>query len=64
MEGKGIATGSGIATAPPLVGSKRLNYTEKDGLSPIVKREEVKKIREENADRHNAWTLKEIANKK
>jgi glucose/arabinose dehydrogenase/mono/diheme cytochrome c family protein len=117
VEGKGIATGTGIATAPSLVGSKRLNYaqkdmaiqillhglsgpidektyssempamggnsdwwiasvlsyarfefgknaSEKDALSPIVTREEVKKIRDENAGRNKAWTLKELANKK
>lgn len=116
-DGKGIATGTGIATAPSLVGSKRLNYAqkdmsiqillhglsgpidektyssempamggnsdwwiasvlsyarfefgknahEKDTLSPIVKREEVKKIRDENAGRNKPWTLKELANKK
>ena len=117
VDGKGIATGTGLATAPPLAGSKRLNYAEKDAaiqillhglsgpidgktyssempsmadnsdewiaaalsyvrfefgknahekeaLSPIVKRQEVKKIKDENAGRNKAWTLKELANKK
>ena len=117
VDGKGIATGTGIPTAPSLVGSKPLDYAqkdmaiqillhglsgpidgktyssempamggnsdwwiasvlsyarfefgkkghEKDTLSPIVKREEVKKIRDENTGRNKAWTLKELANRK
>ena len=113
-DGKGLAAGSGVvAPAPSLVGSKRLNYAEKDasikillnGLtgpidgktyssempamsdnddrwiasalsyaryefgnggkdktvaSPVVKPDEVKKVRETSAGRNKAWTLKEL----
>ena len=41
------------------------DYKEGKGhSSPIVKAEEIKKIREENTGRNKAWTLKELRNKK
>ena len=116
-DGKGLAIGGADMAAPPLVGSKRLNFAEKntairillhgltgrvDGkayssimpamaanndkwiasvvsyiryefgdnsrnrraLSPAIKPEEIKKIREENAGRNKAWTLAELKSKK
>lgn len=113
IDGKGISTGTGVATSPSLAGSKYLSYAQKDaairillhgltgpiggkkyssdmpsmsdnndrwiasvlsyaryefgkkpqaGLSPIVRSEEVKKIREDNAGRNKAWTIKELEN--
>ncbi|MEO9003599.1 MAG: c-type cytochrome [Ginsengibacter sp.] len=35
-DGKGLAVGNGIPTAPPLVGSKRLGYAEKDAAIRIL----------------------------
>ena len=116
-DGKGLAIGGADMAAPPLVGSKRLNFAEKNtairillhgltgtvdgktyssvmppmaansdkwiasvvsfvryefgdnprnrrGLFPAIKPEEIKKIREENAGRNKAWTLKELKSKK
>ncbi|MEP6949407.1 MAG: HEAT repeat domain-containing protein [Ginsengibacter sp.] len=40
------------------------NHRTKNVLSPIVKPDEVKKIREENKSRNKAWTLEELYNKK
>jgi mono/diheme cytochrome c family protein len=40
------------------------NSRNKGVLSPAVKPEEIKKIREENTGRNKAWTLKELKNKK
>ena len=114
-DGKGLAIGGAGLAAPPLAGSKILNYQDKntpvrillhglsgpvDGknypsvmpamgansdewiasavsyiryelgsggrnrqLSPVVKPEEVKKIREENAGRTKAWTSTELEDK-
>lgn len=113
-DGKGLTIGGAGMAAPPLAGSKRLSFPEKnsairillhglsgpvDGnnypsvmppmeansdewiasiasyvrysygvatraqarLSPVVKPEEVKKIRQEHTGRINAWTLPELA---
>ncbi len=114
-DGKGIAIGGAGPTAPPLVGSKAVNYANKNmpirillhgltgpiegksypsvmpsmaangddwiasvvsyiryelgstarnrGVSPVVKPEEVKKIRDENAGRITAWTSAELEEK-
>ncbi len=114
-DGKGLAIGGAGLAAPPLAGSKVLNYQEKntpirillhglsgpvDGksypsvmpamgansdewiasvvsyiryelgtgarnrqVSPVVKAEEVKKIRDENAGRSKAWTSAELEDK-
>ncbi len=114
-DGKGIAIGGTSLAAPPLAGSKVLNYQEKntpvrillhglsgpiDGktypsvmpamgdnsdewiasvvsyiryelgsagrnrqLSPVIKPEEVKKIRNENVGRTKAWTIAELEDK-
>lgn len=116
VDGKGIATGNGIATTPSLLGSKRLSYAEKDasirillhgltgpidgksyssempsmsgnnnrwiasvlsyvryefgktkqdkGLSPIVKPDEVKALREKDEGRKTPMTFKELSAKK
>ena len=40
------------------------NHGDKGVLSPIVKPDEIKKIREENKSRNKAWTLEELKNKK
>lgn len=114
-DGKGMSIGTGLA-APPLAGSKRLNYAEKntpirillhglsgpvDGktypslmppmgansdewiasvisyiryemgtairgrgiISPAIKPEDVKKIRDENLSRNKPWTMEELDNK-
>ncbi len=39
-------------------------HGDKGTLSPIVKQDEVKKIREENKSRNKPWTLSELENKK
>lgn len=114
-DGKGIAIGGSGLTAPPLAGSKAVNYANKNmpirvllhgltgpvegksypsvmpsmaansddwiasvvsyiryelgstartrGMSPVIKPEEVKKIRDENAGRTSAWTTAELEEK-
>lgn len=116
-DGKGLAIGGADMAAPPLVGSERLTFPEKNaairillhgltgpvdgkdypsvmpsmaanddewiasvvsyiryefggntrsgrGLSPAIKPEEVKKVREEHAGRKDAWTLAELESKR